>query len=224
MSDATLSAWLDAEGVRLRRRVRVLMLLDAADYAILSPLSIARFHALAFLADILSPLYDFVPLTGRIEKRRIGPYYPDLQREVDRLVGLSLIIPSKLRPVVEAKRAYIDACLMLERPRAAVVLALIYAEQIFLEQRDFFRQLATALSDIDDQDLDEATQSDVTWGSGAKGALIDYGEWRARNFSRMSADRIEEVATTGILKQSGTLSPAAKVNLYVQYLRRVANG
>lgn len=223
-ADTALAGWLQAEGLQLRRRIRILMLLDAADYAIIAPLSIARFHALAFLADILSPLYKFIPLAGKIEKRRVGPYYPDLQWEVDRLIGMGLVVPSQLRPIVDIKQAYIDAALTLERDRSSLILSFLHRECEFLELRDFFRQLATALSDIEEKDLDEATQSDVTWEAGHKGALIDYGEWRAKNFSRMSADRIERLATADFAKDNRTLSPAAKVNLYVQYLRRAVNG
>jgi hypothetical protein len=225
MSDeAVLAAWLNAEGMQIRRRIRILMLLDAADYAIIAPISIARFHAFAYLADILSPLYDFGPLTGKIEKRRIGPYYPELQWEVDRLIGLGLVVPSNLQAIVDIKRAYIEASLTLERVRAGPLLDLVHTQDTFTGLRDFFRQLATALSDIDEKDLDEATQSDVTWEAGSKGALIDYGEWRAKNFSRMSAERIEQIVSEDLGFTENRLSPAAKVNLYVQYLKRAANG
>jgi hypothetical protein len=222
-AEEVLAKWLSAEGLQVRRRIRILMLLDAADYAIITPLSIPRFHALAYLADILSPIYNFVPLSGKIEKRRIGPYFPDLQWEVDRLIGLGLVVPSNLTPMVDAKRAYIEGKLALERGRALPILNLVYQEHEFVSVRDFFRQLATALSDIEDDDLDEATQSDVTWEAGHKGALIDYGEWRAKNFSRLSADRIEEIAVADFASSDGKLTPAAKVNLYVQYLRRAVN-
>lgn len=219
-----LAGWLHEEGIQLRRRLRVLLLLDAADYAMIAPISIARFHGLAYLADVLSPIYSFTALSGTIEKRRVGPYFPDLQWEVDRLIGLGLVVPSDLKAVVEIDRAYIDAGLTLDRDRARTILDQAYEQSQFLEQRDFFRQLATALSDIDDKDLDEATQSDVTWEAGHKGALIDYGDWRAQNFSRMSADRIEVLATQNWPVDSRQLSPAAKVSLYVQYLRRAAHG
>ena len=224
MDDSNLDAWLKSEGLQLRRRIRIILLLDAADYAIVAPISIARFHALAYLADVLSPIYDFAPLAGKIEKRRIGPYFPELQWEVDRLIGLGLVQPDNLQAVVDTKRAYLEAGLALDRQQASGLLSLIYADDTFFRHRDFFRQLATALSDIEDDELDEATQSDVTWEAGHKGALIDYGEWRAKNFSRMSADHIEELAVSKFSHAEGRLSPGAKINLYVQYLRRAANG
>ncbi len=222
--EESLASWLRVEGVRIRQRIRILMLLDAADYAVISPVSVARFHTLAFLADVLSPIYHFVPIKGRILKRRAGPYFPDLQWEVDRLIGLGLVVLFDLRPVLKAKAAPLDAVLSLERQRSAALLDLVNAEPEFQGLRNFFRELAGALSCIDDLDLDAATQSDVTWEAGAKGAIIDYAEWRAKNFSTMSAERIEEVATRAWGTRGAQLSPGAKVNLYVQYMRRAAHG
>ena len=58
-SDPNLDHWLRTSGPQIRRRVRILMLLDAADYSVISPIPLRRFHALAFLADVLSPNIQF---------------------------------------------------------------------------------------------------------------------------------------------------------------------
>ena len=221
--DDGLSDWIGAEGVQIRRRIRILMLLDAADYAVISPITIPRFHALAFLADVLSPLYHFVPLSGRILKRRARPYFPDLQWEVDRLIGLSLVVPHGLTPVIATTEAYVSARLSLERHRSARLLELVYSQPEFQPHRNFFRELSGALSNLEDADLDAATQSDVTWGAGSEGTVIDYAEWRPNNYSVMSADRIEEIAAHVLGDRGGRLSPGAKVSLYVQYLKRAVN-
>ena len=222
--DDDLKEWLRVKGVQIRRRIRILMLLDAADYAVISPIPIPRFHALAFLADVLSPIYHFVPLSGRILKRKAGPYFPDLQWEIDRLIGLNLVSPYGLTQVIENEKTYMSGALALERKRSVLLLQHIYSESEFRSHRDFFRELAGALSNIQDEDLDAATQLDVTWEAGHKGAVIDYAEWRAKNYSAMSANHIEEVATQALGEHGGKLLPSAKVNLYVQYLRRAVNG
>ena len=223
-SQDNLTEWLNVQGIQVRRRIRVLMLLDAVDYAVISPISIPRLHTLAFLADILSPIYEFAPVKGRILKRREYPYFPDLQWEIDRLIGLHLVVPSDLSAVIEPAGAHVNAALSLERHRTKPLLALVHSDQAFLRQRSYFRELAGALSNIADTELDAATRSDVTWGAGHKGSLIDYAEWRAQNYSAMSADRIEEIATQAFGQEGAKLSPGAKVSLYVQYLRRAVNG
>lgn len=219
-----LSDWATAEGSRIRQRVRMLMLLDASDYAVIGPLSTSRLHALAFLADVLSPVYNLSGTAGRIMKRRAGPYFPELQWELDRLVGLGLVEVSGLRPVVEVSRAYIDANFALMREAAQPILTLVYEDHGFLALKDFFREIAGALSRVPDNELDTATRADVTWQTGHAGTVIDYAEWRARNYSMLSAARLEELAKEALGQGGLTLTPTARVGLYVQYLKRVAHG
>ena len=200
------------------------MLLDAADYSVISPIPLLRFHALVFLADVLSPIYNFVPISGRILKRRTGPYFPDLQWEVDRLIGLNLVVPQGLVPIIEGSSAHIDTSIALHRPYAFDLLHLIYSDQQFTHYRGFFRELAGALSNLDDKELDAATQADATWSAGHTGAVIDYAEWRAKNFSSTSTKRLEDMTAESLGIRNFQLSPGAKLNLYVQFLRRAADG
>lgn len=224
MTYADLATWTDAVGAQVRRRVRLLMLLDAADYAVISPVTTARLHAFAFLTDVLSPIYGLTSLSGVIYKRRIGPYFPELQWELDRLVGYGMVEVSDLVPVVEVAHPYLDASYSLMRQNAKAALDTAQEEENFIRLRDFFRELAAALGRVPDDDLDATTQSDVTWNTGHAGTVIDYAEWKARNYSDLSAERLEELASAQFGKDGIELSPGAKVSLYVQYLRRAANG
>lgn len=219
-----LSGWLAGSGLHVRRRVRLIMLLDAADYAMISPITTSRFHAFAYLADVLSPIYDLSALSGVILKRRVGPYFPELQWELDRLIGLGLVEVTELRPVVEIANAYLDASYSLRRQVAEPILQIVYDDPDFVALRDFFRELAGALGTVPESDLDTTTQADVTWETAHAGTVIDYAEWRARNYSKLSAERIEELAQERFGQKGLELSPGAKVNLYVQYLRRAAHG
>lgn len=223
-ANSELSNWLIGSGFQIRRRVRLLMLLDAADYAVISPVSTARLHAFAFLADVLSPIYELSALTGRVLKRRAGPYFPELQWELDRLVGLGLVQVSDLKAVVEVSDAYRDASFSLVREAASPILGLVQKDPALAKLRDFFRELASALGGVPDDDLDAAIREDVTWDTGHSGTVIDYAEWQARNYSELSAKRIEELTQESLGSGDLHLSPGAKVSLYVQYLRRAANG
>lgn len=222
--DMDLAEWLGSEGMQVRRRVRVLMLLDAVDYAVLAPMSVQRFHTFAYLADVLSPIFQFVAISGKILKRRSFPYFPDLQWEIDRLIGLDLVTTIDLAPVVEESQAYITFSLALQRSRSSPVLDIAYSQNEFSVLRDYFRELAGALSNIQDTELDDVTRLDVTWDSGHAGSVIDYAEWRAQNYSTLGADLIEELAVQQFGNSEARLSPTAKVNLYVKYLQRVAHG
>lgn len=52
----------------------------------LTPLASAQIHVLLYLANTLAPLFEVIPVRGRILKRGAYPFYPDVQRELDRLV------------------------------------------------------------------------------------------------------------------------------------------
>ena len=70
-----------------RRQARILTLLDSATEAGLAPIGIIPFHAFAYLANVLAPVWDMPAMDGKILKRLGGPFYPVLQRDLDRLVG-----------------------------------------------------------------------------------------------------------------------------------------
>ena len=71
--------------------VRVLTLLDALSAAGLSPSTSRALHELAYLANVLAPVFDLPPLDASLLKRKSGPYYPARQQTVDRLVGRGLV-------------------------------------------------------------------------------------------------------------------------------------
>ena len=81
---------------KLKRRCRVLLLLDSAEQAGIAPLPSPRLHAFAYLADVLSPVWKLVPFDGKVYKSEGGPRYPDLQDELDSLVVLGLVQVSNL--------------------------------------------------------------------------------------------------------------------------------
>ena len=83
---------LDAhERDSLRRQARILLLLRGAAGAGLCPIDLLALHAYAYLANVLAPVWDMPPLDGRILKRRGGPFYPTLQADLDRLVGMGVV-------------------------------------------------------------------------------------------------------------------------------------
>ncbi|MBX3587769.1 MAG: hypothetical protein KF796_14125 [Ramlibacter sp.] len=51
----------------------------------LSPLASAQLHVLLYLANTLAPLFNVTRVRGRVLKRGPFPFYPDVQREIDRL-------------------------------------------------------------------------------------------------------------------------------------------
>ena len=61
---------------KLKRRCRMLLLLDAAEHVGIAPLPSARLHAFAYLADVLSPVWELIPFDGKVYKSEGGTPLP----------------------------------------------------------------------------------------------------------------------------------------------------
>ena len=115
---------MDADLVPRHQAVRVLVLLDALARAGLVPTAARAMHEVAYLANVLSPVFDLAPFDAKLLKRASGPYYPELQNAIDRLVGRGLVdAPAvEYRYVEEDNRYRVVASYQLRRPLVQTAL------------------------------------------------------------------------------------------------------
>lgn len=205
----------------LRRQVRLVMLLDAAEAAGLTPLRILRLHAFAYLSNVLAPVWDMPVLNGRVLKRRGGPFYPDLQQDLDRLVGQGIVTISDVGHVQDEDRRWrLEGAYRLHRPFADQILG---ALQDFSEERrlrEFIVELGYALSALSDEEFDRAVSEDATYSDPmvVVDNIIDFSDWRQRNYSANAAERFDQILP------GGYATPGEKLHLYVRHLHRRING
>lgn len=215
---------------QVRRRVRLLLLLDAAERVGIAPIASARLHAFAYLADVLSPVWNLIPFDGRIYKSEGEPHYPDLQMELDRMVSLGLLQISDLRYVERGQnRARIDGYYSLNFASVQLpsLLAAIGTEGPMqaIDPSDvnihtFLVELAGALATLPDDQIDVAAGVDATFGvAESLNNVIDFAEWVEdkwqANSSWRTAERFRE-----FLPEDVNLSPGEKLYLYASYLGR----
>src|ERR1700722_5033461 len=79
------------------RKLRLIAILDACSLVGLSPTSIATVHTIAYLADALAPVWNLPILDGQVLKRRLHPFFPRLQRDLDLLVGQGVVHVARVR-------------------------------------------------------------------------------------------------------------------------------
>ena len=70
MHQLSEQAALDAR----KRPVRVLSLLDSLARAAISPVTVRVLHELAYLTNVLAPVFDLPPFSASLLRRRGGPY------------------------------------------------------------------------------------------------------------------------------------------------------
>lgn len=211
---------MDADLHVRQQAVRVLVLLDALARAGLVPTPARALHELAYLANVLSPVFDLAPLDAKLLKRASGPYYPDLQLAIDRLVGRGLVDAMKVeyRYLAEDKRYRVMAQYCLRRP--LVRAALERHGEVFAQEAQFLHELAAAYTVLSDDKLGRAALQDARYAdiSVDVSEVIDFGEYDnpAKNFSRNAAMTFAA---------GRRLEPAERLYLYLDHLNsRVAHG
>lgn len=233
MSEAAPARELSDKDINLvRRRARVLLLLDAAERAGVAPLSTDRLHAFAFLADVLSPVWHLRSDDRFVVKDTGGPFYPELQREMDRLAIAGLL---EIRDIGYIDRPHGGArisgrySLRFESEHLPAVLEKLGArgEEGALDPADtqlhqFLVELAGALARLPDDEIDSAAAADVTYSDRAiDNRNLVYFDSAADGTNRSveTAQRFEK-----FMPEGARLSPGEKLYLYATYLGRRVHG
>lgn len=212
----------EAAAASIRRRVRLVVLLDASREAGIDPLPTQRLHLIAYLANVLSPVWDMPSVDGTVLKRRGGPFYPDLQADLDRLVGLGVVRVESLRHErIDDDRYRLEGSFRLNHGLARPILEHLQSMPEEAEAAKFVRELVLALSALSDEEIDRAITEDATYANPKIGLdnVIDFGEWMSANYSANAAERVG-----GLVKTGAVVGASEKVHLYVRHLRRRLQG
>ena len=230
--DAGAKDALAASGVEtMRQRSRVIQLLDAAERVGIAPLRAGRLHAFAYLADVLSPVWHLPAFEGKILKIEGGPHYPDLQREIDRLVVMGIIKVAEISYIPRPEEgARIDGLysLNLDSPKLSGILSALGARELpdaldplDCEVHAFLVDLAGALASVPDDEIDTAATMDATYSDERFhiSNVIDFGKWstdiHVDNISLRTVDRFRK-----FLPQGAMLTSGEKLYLYASFLGR----
>lgn len=199
-----------------RRWIRIIGIMDACEWCTLTPVSTQTLHTIAYLAEALAPIWSMDPIEPALIKQAVSPYYPNLQSEVDRLVGTGVIKVTQLRISSRLKdTAVLRACYQLNRPLADRILGALHEmpdEASFLA---FLNEVVQAFSRLADDQASTAMAEDATYGDPSidTGEVIDLGEWvKATTTPSARAARYMQSM------RSGDLSPAETIDLYLSHL------
>lgn len=203
---------------KVKRRVRLLQLLDAAERAGIAPIELSKLHAFAYLADILSPVWALKPFQARLAKTGRSPYFPDLQKELDALVAMGLVEvsgveyrhkPGEVRVQLVAKFA-----LHFALPQMEALLLAMEDDAEASRVREHLVSLADALAALPQAEIDEAATEDATYSDPVLG-MQDYIDLQ----SAAAGSRTQvAVAALERLFPDARLPPGRRVVMYAHYL------
>lgn len=211
----------DSRDIEARAQsLRVLALLDALTRSGLMPTTVRALHELAYLANVLAPVFDLPPLDGKLLKRKNGPYYPELQSAIDGLVGRGLVDARQIRYEFDAdeQRYRVVATYRLRREEAARALGRY--RELYASEVHFLDELAAAYCGLEDGAHGKAALGDARFADADVDVnnVIDFGEWAsaAKNFSSNAAMAFAP---------GRNLLPAERLYLYLDHLgEKLAHG
>ena len=204
----------------LRRHVRLLLLIDGSEQAGIAPIRLRLLHTYAYLSNVLAPVWNMRVLNGRLLKRRGGPFYPTLQHDLDRLVGLGLVLITELEHVIDEDGQWrLDGFFSLNHELADDALKVIDLFPQEREVRSFLLEVAYAVSALSDSEFESLTSEDPTYSDINVGYenVVDFAEWRDLNYSAN--------ATRHFASVSEQATPSELLHLFVRHLcGRISDG
>lgn len=206
-----------------KRPLRVLVLLDGLSRASIFTPSLRVVHEVAYLANVLAPVFQLDPFNASLLKRQGGPYYPELQDTIDSLIGRGMVIASNMRyvHVSEEDRYRLQANYRINRELAAA--ALLEFREMYTDTGEpfFIDELCAAYSLLSDEELGTTFRFDARYADTDvdNSEVIDFGQWTdstATNFSRNAAMSF---------RPDDRLEPAERIYMYIEQVqRRAARG
>lgn len=208
---------MPAAEASLRGRAWVLGLVVMANWSGLRPLSKAHAHALVFLANSLAPIYEDTGLEARVIKHEHGPFYPDAQWDLDRLVGQGLLNVSGVTLSNNGGRWWMDGAYEASANGRA---AFTECRNLPLLRRSysFLLELTNAFASLQRDARNRAALVDVIYATPNRAnrtALVF--EEAEQNYSSLTAVAFDELAGPDVV-----LTPKERLQLYFGYLEEHA--
>ena len=198
----------------VERRLRLISILTAAVETGLAPVPISHVHLLAYLTDVLAPVWHLPVLDGQLLKRR-QPFFPAMQHDLDRLVGMGVVRVVRFGYVKSdgGEGWRLDADYEPVSESASPILAEVEQHDQLRQVHSFVREVVYAASGLGAAGITEVAGVDATYSDPLVdlGGLIDIIEAPSRTVH--VAQRFAELAG-----DERRLTDAELVHLYVRHL------
>ena len=211
-----MNASSSVSSTAMMRRLRVIGVLDAAERLNATPLELEPMHAILYFTEALAPVWNLPILDGQILKR-IRPYYPALQADVDALVGRGVIAVSGVRYIRIDNHWTLDANYNLNRTFSDRILTAAKRFPLRAAELAFVQEVMYATSGLGTAGLAAAGELDATYSDPLVdvGGLIEVERDRGDGYNRTAAAAFR---FNQLLGSESPISTAEMVNLYVRRL------
>lgn len=181
------------------RRYWILLLFRAATFSGLGTVSSGLFHRLVYFVNALMPSVGMKSETARVLKASYGPFFPDYQWDLDRLVGMRLLHVVDMEWLPNDQHFFGK----YQITKKGVTLA----EKVAASS-GYFSDVERAISEIVSAFVANpraltvvASRLDANLGQDTirEGQIVDFGEWQEENYSKQAADFLFEAWLRNVL-------------------------
>jgi hypothetical protein len=203
-----------------QRRIWLLLVLGASEHAGISPLPVEQLHRFAYLANCLAPVYDLPAADGKILKYKRGPFYPNLQWDLDRLWASGLVERRGAQAIQDQLGWWFVAEYMLTAAGFST-LGIIRQSPRQFRMAEFLTDLARAYAFLTGVGRADAALADATYADKRYpiDSVIDFGEWNSTETSNRSFATAE--AFDQVMPEGRSLSDRDRLSLYLRHLDRL---
>ncbi len=189
-----------------------LMCVAEADRLGFTPLASSQIHVLLYLANTLAPLFKVIRVRGRVLKRGPYPFYPEVQRELDRMAFRGVFSIDK---VDFGPRGHLAAHYSLGIQGRRIYTELVSHSAEARRTANLFAELACACFGKFLETESAIGPIDANYGNDdvLEGEVVDFSEWQDEN-KNMRVARY-------LMDQLRLLQPNPQrdgVRLYCEYL------
>ncbi|MFI6628454.1 hypothetical protein ACI2LC_46465 [Nonomuraea wenchangensis] len=200
----------------LKVLVRIVAIVRACQDSGISPAPLTTIHAVAYFADVLAPVWQIPVLESQILKKAELPTNPELQRDIDRLVGIGVLVPSNIRHIQSGALWRLDANYALHSLFGPRILDALERDNQYSRELHFVREVTLALAGIGTYGLGGAVLADATYSDPLLGigSVVDLAPENSRITRTVEVS--ERFRT--LMASQRKLSDAEVIHLYVRHL------
>jgi hypothetical protein len=177
----------DVSARQLRGRLWVLLAMDACDRGGIAPIPKDRFHRLIFLSNCLAQIFGADPPATRIIKYKRGPFYPDIQWEIDRLVTMQWLNLHGLLLEQDQHGPWLEADYRISK-RGIEIAQVLKKTPLGGSTTAYIDELVFAFAHLNLRKVDDTALKELNWQPAGEGALITFEDAEANLAIRKTAE------------------------------------
>ncbi|MBO2449038.1 hypothetical protein J4573_18185 [Actinomadura barringtoniae] len=191
-------------------------IVKACEQAGMAAVPLPALHAIAYFADALAPIWNIPVVEAQVLKRAILPLNPELQRDIDELVGMAVLIPTQIQHIQTGDGWRLDAEYSLNSIFSSRIIDAMSVDEGWSRELLLAREVTLALAGLGTYGIAGAVLVDATYSD----PLLDTGNVVDLAPESAIPTRTAQVTERFATLMAGTrdLTDSELTHLYVRHL------